>query len=317
MKVTLKLAIILILIVSSCQSRIVNGQLKNVGMLLPDTVDDEVWNSKGYEGLLQIQSTYDVDVFYKESIDTESEIRQALEEFSEEDVNLVFGHGNIYAPFFLNMKKEFPEMDFVTFNGDSTDPLITNIQFEGKAMGFFAGMVAAEMSKTKQIGVIAAFPWQPEVEGFQQGAKNARPEVVVNVGFVHDWGDKETAEILFRDFIAKGVDVFFPAGDGFNIPLIQKVKREGLFAIGYVSDQLYLGKETILTSTVQHVDKIYVTIADQYNKGVLEKGTIRVDFADGAISLGEFSPVVPESLEKDVKADVQRYIETGKLPETP
>ncbi len=39
--------------------------------------------------------------------------------------------------------------------------------------------------------------------------------------------------------------------------------KDGLYAIGYVAEQSNLGKNTVLTSTVQNVDKAYTLIAEQ------------------------------------------------------
>src|SRR5690554_6910095 len=104
---------------TSCETIGIQYKMGNVGMLLPDTIDDQVWNSKGYKGLLNIASTHQVDVFYKEEVETKAQMREALDEFLSEDVTLVFGHGNIYADFFSDLKNEYPSMDFVTFNGDA------------------------------------------------------------------------------------------------------------------------------------------------------------------------------------------------------
>ena len=184
-------------------------------------------------------------------------------------------------------------------------------------MGYFGGRIAAEMTETEHIGIIAAFPWQPEVDGFKRGALTQNPLVNVHIDFVDDWGDEDKAAAILSEFVQKGVDVFYPAGDGFNVPLIQEIKREGLYAIGYVADQIDLGQETILTSTVQDVERLYLIAAEQYSKNELKTGNIYVDFDSGAILFGEFSPLVPEEFKAEITEAIKDYIETGKLSETP
>lgn len=285
-----------------------------VGLLLPETINEPVWGSKGYNGLLKIQSDLHADVFYKEGMKTISDVKKALDEFEEQGVNLVFGHGSEYGPFFEELHKDYPEMDFVYFNGNFTADNVTSIQFESHAMGFFGGMVAAKMSKTKHIGVIAAFDWQPEIEGFIKGAEYEDPAVDVSVSYTKSWSSKEKALSAYNEMARKGVDVFYPAGDSFNLPVIEKIKEDGHYAIGYVSDQLDVGESTVLTSTVQNVEKLYELVATEYIAGKFKHGIKSYDFQDGVISLGTFSSEVPNDVKNEVAKAVEVYKLTGELP---
>jgi len=285
-----------------------------VGLLLPETINEPVWGSKGYNGLLKIQSDLHADVFYKEGMSTISDVKEALDDFKEQEVNLVFGHGSEYGPFFEELHKQYPEMDFVYFNGGFTADNVTSIQFESHAMGFFGGMVAAKMSKTKHIGVIAAFDWQPEIEGFIKGAKYENPAVDVSVSYTKSWSSKEKALTAYDDMAKKGVDVFYPAGDSFNLPVIEKIKEDGYYAIGYISDQSDVGESTVLTSTVQNVEQLYELVATEYIAGQFKHGIKSYDFQDGVISLGTFSSEVPNNVKNEVTKAVEVYKLTGELP---
>lgn len=285
-----------------------------VGLLLPETVNDPVWGSKGYKGLLKIQSELKADVFYKENVKTRSAVLEALEEFNKQGVNLVFGHGSEYGLFFKEFHDDYPHIEFIYFNGDFTADNVTSIKFESHAMGFFGGMVASKMSATKRVGIIAAYDWQPEIKGFIEGAKYEDPKVVVTVDYTKSWNDEGKANQLYNKMKEKGVDVFYPAGDSFNMTLVEKIKEDGLFAIGFVSDQSDLGETTVLTSTVQHVDYLYILIASQYAAGKLEHGIKTFDFAEGVISLGEFSPEVPLEYRNKIDIAVEEYKKTGELP---
>ena len=101
----------------------------------------------------------------------------------------------------------------------------------------------------------------------------------------------------------------------FNVPVIEKIKENGLYAIGHVSDQADLGQSTVLTSTVQHVDKLYELVAEKYSKGTLESGNLNFDFQEGVISMGAYSPLVDEEFQAEIEIKpIEEYIETGNLP---
>lgn len=303
------------LILTACEQPAAKLTTTKVGLLLSDTINEQVWGSKGYNGLLKIQSKFNTDVYYKEGMKTETDVKKALDEFAEEGVDLVFGHGSEFGPFFQEFHDEYPSMDFVYFNGSYTADNVTNIKFESHAMGFFSGMIAAKMSRTKQIGVIAAFTWQPEVEGFIKGAKYQDPAINVSVQYTKSWGNEEKALAMYKEMEKTGVDVFYPAGDAFNLPVIEKIKEDGHYAIGYISDQSDLGQSTVLTSTIQNVEKIYELIATEYISGNYVHGTKTYDFQDGVITLGQYSPDIPKDFKVEVNKAVELYKLTGELPD--
>ncbi|AIE59336.1 BMP family ABC transporter substrate-binding protein [Bacillus methanolicus] len=303
-----------LLVLAGCEQPTKTGKLKKVGLLVPDTVNDQVWGTKGYKGMLKIQSRFNVDVYIKEGMNSELRVERAVKEFDQKGVNLIFGHGNEYAEYFNKISKNYPNIHFVSFNGDAKNKNTTSLNFQAYAMGFFGGMVASHMTKKNKVGIIAAYEWQPEVEGFYEGAKFENKQVDVNIQYVGQWDDDQTAMTILDNMIKAGVDVVYPAGDGYNVPVIEKAKEQGLFAIGYISDESDLGKSTVLTSTIQHVDKLYELVAEQYNNGKLKSGNLHFDFKDGVISLGEFSPLIDDEFKAEINSYIEDYKKTGKLP---
>jgi transcriptional activator of comK gene len=96
--------------------------------------------------------------------------------------------------------------------------------------------------------------------------------------------------------------------------VIERLKEEGLYAIGYVNDQADLGNRTVLTSTVQYIDELYVNVAKSFNKGELENGEVYFDFKDGVISMGEFSPLVDQEFQSNLNEHIEEYKKSGLLP---
>ncbi|UOE56767.1 BMP family ABC transporter substrate-binding protein [Cytobacillus oceanisediminis] len=315
-KTLVKFGILLLclLLLASCGQAMSTGKLEKAGLLVPDTVNDQVWGTKGYKGMLKIQSHYNVEVYYKEGMNSEMVVERAVKELDQKGVNLIFGHGNEYAAYFNNISKKYPDIHFVSFNGDAQNDNTTSLNFEAYAMGFFGGMVAGHMTKTNNIGILAAFEWQPEVEGFYQGVSQIDERINVQIQYVGNWDNDNKAIALLEKMIANKTDVVYPAGDGYNVPVIEKLKEEGLYAIGYISDQSDLGESVVLTSTVQHVDVLYELVAEKFNEGELESGNLTFDFEDEVISLGKFSPDVDEEFKKELNAAIENYKKTGKLP---
>ncbi len=307
------LAIAFIYILSGC-AYFETGKIQNVGFLIDTSIDDSAWSEKGYIGLLEIEEEFDVQVYYEENVDTKAEINGAVAEFVQDGVNLIFGHSNMYGSYFMEIAELYPDVHFVYFNGGNYAENVTSLNFSSHAMGFFAGMAAGEMTATNSVGIIAAHLWQPEIEGFFEGVKYQNPQAVIEFNYINDWHNTDIAVSMYEDMRQKEVDVFYPIGDMFSESIIEMAEEDGLYAIGYISDQLELAPDTVLTSTIQHVDKLYEESAKQFDEANLEGAVMSFDFKDGYISLGQFNDEVPESFQNELEAHVENYMETGLLP---
>ena len=303
-----------LLLLASCGQAMSTGKLKKAGLLVPDTINDQVWGTKGYEGMLKIQSHHNIEVYYKEGMNSQMVVERAVKEFDQKGVNIIFGHGNEYAEYFNEISDKYPHIHFVSFNGDAENSNTTSLNFEAYAMGFFGGMIAGHMTKTDTIGIIAAYEWQPEIEGFYEGANYENEQVKVLIEYVGSWDDGTQAFERLDKILAKNADVVYPAGDGYNVPVIEKVKEKGHYAIGYISDQSDLGESAVLTSTVQHVDALYELVAKKFDEGKLKSGNLSFDFQDDVITLGKFSPNVDKEYIELINTAIEEYKKTGKLP---
>ena len=310
----LYIAIFFFVFIIGCSKAATQIHFESAGLLVTETINDQVWGTKGYKGMLRVQSELGIDVFYKEGISSKEKAERAIKELSKKKTQLIFGHGNEYSDYFNQLANKYPDIHFVSFNGDATFPNTTSLSFEGRAMGFFGGMTAAYMSANNKIGVLADFDWQPEVIGFLEGATFQNPETEVLVEYTGHLADSKEALVMLDKMLLLGIDVVYPAGEGFAIPVIEKLKEKGLFAIGHASEQSDLGHSTVLTSTVRHVDKLYELIAKKYSQGELTPGKLHVDFQEGVISMGEFSPLVDKEFQMLIKKGIDDYIEIGKLP---
>ncbi len=272
------------------------------------------WDQRGYDGLLLIGEEFDADVYVKEHVQTENEITAAVETLTSQDVHLVIGHGYFYGRYFTEIAASYPNTHFIYYNGGYSADNVTSIGFDSHAMGFFGGMVAGKMTETGEIGIIAAYEWQPEVEGFYEGVKFQNPDATVHINFINDWNANEVAINIYEQMKDNGVDVFYPSGDAFSNDIVKLVDGDGLYAIGYVEDQAAVDDRTVLTSTIQHIDQLYLLATELYQKNKLEGGVMMFDFADDVISLGPFSPDVPEEYTRYIMDLIEQYKETGLLP---
>ncbi|WP_339228789.1 BMP family ABC transporter substrate-binding protein [Oceanobacillus sp. FSL K6-2867] len=305
--------LLFIFILSGC-SYFDTGEIQNVGLLVDTAIDENAWSKKGYNGLLLIEERFDVQVYYKENITSEEEINEAVDELVQDGVNLIFGHSNIYGDYFIDIAELYPDVHFVYVNGGETSENVTSLNFNSHAMGFFAGMVAGKMTATNEIGVIAAFSWQSEAEGFYEGVKYQNPDAHIRINYTNSWTNIDIATGIYKTMQQNGVDIVYPIGDSYSDEIIRKAAADQNYAIGYITDQLSIAPDTVLTSTIQHVDELYEITAEQFNEGKLAGELLTFDFQDEFITLGEFNDAIPETFQVEINDLIKEYKETGLLP---
>ncbi|GEL76891.1 BMP family ABC transporter substrate-binding protein [Tenuibacillus multivorans] len=310
---TICCTIVVLLLLSSCGEVFERGQLNNVGLLLEGTIHDETWGKGAYLGVLNIKDEHNTSVITRENVTTLRETEEYVKDMKRQGVNLIFGHGAEFGKYFEQINEYYPNVHFVYFNGNSFDQNITSIHFDGYEMGYFAGVLSAKMTDTKEIGVISAYQNQSEVQGFYEGVKDTDSSIDLHLRSVFNWYDEQRAMLFLNDLIDEGIDIVYPAGDGFNVPIIEKASEHNIQSIGYINDQYEIDPDTVLTSTIQDLEKIYLEVANQYDEGELTPGVISYSFDNEYIYLGRYGNEVPEGVREDINESINHYIETGRI----
>lgn len=287
--------------------------INSVGFIFPDSIHDQTWGTEGYKAMLDIVQKYDTNFYIQENINTESETRRVLEQFINRDVSIIYGQGSEYEHLFNEYAKNYPKTHFVFTNGVSKYKNVTALNIEAYSLGFFAGYFASHESKTKQIGIIGAFDDQPEIQGFKDGAHYENKQTVVQAAFVETWSYSSLAAPLAKKMIQNEVDIIYPAADGINSEVMQTVKDYNKKAIGYISDQSYLG-DFVLVSTMQDISTLYQEVALSYSEGRLVGGTQKYSMKDKIAKLSDFSPLVSNKTVEHMNELIDEYLKTGKLP---
>ncbi|RPF52098.1 BMP family ABC transporter substrate-binding protein [Aquisalibacillus elongatus] len=297
----------------SCGQVFDRGQLNNVGLLLDGTIHDETWGKGAYLGALNIKDEHNVSVLTHENVTTQRETEEHVKDLDRQGVNLIFGHGAQFGQYFDQLNEYYPDIHFVYFNGNTFDHNITSIQFDGFEMGYFAGKLSAKMTETGHIGVISAYQNQPEVQGFFEGVRSVDSDVQLQLKSVFDWYDQQRAMLLFDELMENDIDVVYPAGDGFNVPIINAAQEQDIYAIGYINDQYDVAPDTVITSTIQDLEELYLHIADEYDNEDLPSGIIHFGFDNKYVHLGEFGDEVSEDIQEEMEQSIANYIDTGSL----
>jgi len=303
-----------LILLSSCSSS-ERGELYKVGLITEGEVGEYGWDALGYKGIQHIEDKYtDVEIYYEENIETEEDVLQAVDDFAKKGVNLLFGHSSNYGKYFVDIASYYPDIHFVYFNGGYTSDNVTSLNVNVHALGFFAGLLAGEMTETNEVAILAAYEWQPEIEGFYEGVKHANPRCDVRVEFIQEMTNKDSIRDRYLSLKQENVDVIYPANDIFSPQIIKEASQDRFYTVGYMMDQSDVGQEYVLSSTLLNIDRLYLYAADKKAKGTLKGTVYTFKHEQDIVSLGKYSPLVPEYIKNKINRILEDYHETGLLP---
>ena len=219
--------------------------------LVTDTlgVNDHGINQDTWAGLENSKADGMVDrIEFIESVDTR-DYEKNIEYFAKNGFDVIITVGAGMRDETLHAADLFPDSVFIGIDQaqEETRPNLIPITFAEDQMGFFAGALAAHLSKTRMVAAICETSgidsmWR-YCEGFRAGAHYVDKDLKVLV----EYRDTGASERLFIDeawgmeraqyFIRRGVDVVFAAGGATGQGALRAASKAGIMAIGTERDQ--------------------------------------------------------------------------------
>lgn len=234
-----------------------NDKMKVTLILDEGGVNDQSFNESAWSGALAAEKKYGVEVSYIES-KQESEYLANIESAIDLDSDLIIGVGFKLTDAILEASLAYPEQKFAIIDG-TYDEIPSNVQsilFNEEQAGYSVGLIAAEMTKTNNIGFIGGFD-VPSVNkfliGFEKAIKEVNSDVTVTSQYANSFTDAAKGKAMSEQMINSGVDIIFSAAGGVNMGVFEATRENGKYAIGVDMPSSYISPDTIITSALKNV----------------------------------------------------------------
>jgi basic membrane protein A len=263
---------------------------------------DKSFNDNGFNGIERAKKELGITYDYvepKELADYETYQRDYAK---SGDYALIVGIGYDQVDAITKAAKEFPDQKFLLIDAVVDSPNVASAIFKAQEGSFLAGVVSAQQSKTKKIGIVGGMDIpliNAFVAGYTAGAKYIDPKVDVAVNYVGAWNDANTGKEMAVAMYDKGADIVYGAAGGSGLGVYTAAKEKGKMAIGadmvpsQIPDALYL-------TTLKKIDNV---IFDQVKS--LQDGT----WKGGVMDLGLKEDAVGYSVEGSKIATPQEFID--------
>lgn len=213
-------------------------------------INDYGINQDAWAGLQEAQKNGTTQqIEYIESIDSR-DYQKNIDYFAQQGFDVIITSGIDLLDETLHSADLYPDSVFIGLNQsfEETRPNLISITFPEDQMGFAAGALAAQLSKTGLVAGVCESSgidsmWR-YCEGFRAGAAFLNPEIKVLVVY----RDRSNSEKIFldevwgyetgRSLIKRGADIIFSAGGITGQGALRAAAEKNLYAIGTERNQM-------------------------------------------------------------------------------
>ena len=294
---------------------------------------DQSFNDSAARGLDKAKTELGLETKELEATqgETDAQKEERLRLLAQGDYNPIVAVGFAYATALKKVAAEFPDTSFAIVDDDSIQAKnVTPLVFAENQGSFLVGVIAAQASKTGNIGYIGGVNTpllQKFQAGYQAGAKAVNPNIKVQVKYLTEppdfsgFGDPAKGKTVAQGMFDSGADVVYAAAGGSGAGAFEAAAASKKLAIGVDSDQYLTApaavKSVILTSMLKRVDVAVYNYIKADASGSPLTGTQRFDLkADGVGYATSNSAVQPYTAKAD---EFKQKIISGQItvPEKP
>jgi basic membrane protein A len=230
-----------------------------IALLTDALFSDAGWGAFGYNAAQAINNKYGHEIDFKDNVSI-PDIGATLREYADAGYDMIIAQGFEWGGPAIEVGQDYPNTKFVVFTGLANSTNVASI-FPMQQEGTYPlGALAAMMSKTGIIGFVGGQRYPNLIniyEGYKQGAQDINPDIKVLATYLDDWDNPTKGKKAAISQINNGADFLLHVADTSGHGVIQAAKEKGIYAFGAVSDQNKLAPNTVLTSFVLDVEKVF------------------------------------------------------------
>jgi basic membrane protein A and related proteins len=267
---------------------------------------DLSFNDSAAAGLDRAADEFNLEANELEPAEGGENREELLRLLSEQNFDLVFGVGFLFADSIAAASTDFPDVRYGLIDGFiedlGDDSNVVALGFAEHEGSFLVGAAAALKSETGTIGFIGGVEIdliQKFQAGFEAGAREVNPDIDIQVQYISQppdfsgFADPAKGREVALGMYQAGADIVYHAAGGSGTGLFEAAREtsEGgdskVWAIGVDSDQHQTApeelREYILTSMLKNVDvAVYETIVAHVN-GEFTGGYRTFDLESGGV----------------------------------
>lgn len=296
-------------------------KITKIAIALPAKVSDYGWNQQGDNAAKAVATASGAQLTVLSDIGYDNTQSQ-LSQLARQHAQFIIAHASGYdtAAKQVAMQYHVPIMTY-DISTELVPGLVSNITTSGQQGGYLAGILAAKMTKTMTVGIVASANdtnWFEMSGGFAAGVHSANPKVKIRFAVIGAaaYDDSAGGKRVAQTLMSAGADVIFGMGDDASFGYLQAVSNANVgHKVWYIGDIGDMGpidtKHVLLSSELWNFQGAFTQAVKDIKDGTYGRHGYNLDLANGGISLLKTS-YIPAGVWTEVQAAQQKII-SGEL----
>ncbi len=230
-----------------------------IAVVMPSATTDMAFSQSMYSALLAVQKDMGgptkLEIKYSENMFKVPDAAAALRDYATQGFDIVIAHGSQYGSSVEEIAKDFPKTTFAWGTDVNTfgQPNIYAYTAAAEEGGFVNGVLAAKLTKSKQIGVtgpVEVGDAKTYIDGFVQGVTSVDATIKVNKTWTGSFSDVALMTEAAKTHISAGADILTGSSQSV-VGSIGAAKDNGkVLWFGTQADQASLAPALVVASQV-------------------------------------------------------------------
>ncbi len=286
-----------------------------IGFILSGSTTEEGWNGMHYQGMKKACEEAGAELLISENVaEFSGQCEKEVKKLAKAGCKMIVLSSYGYSEEVYQIAKEYPEIVFYANSSEYHEKNLTSYFVKMYQARYLSGIIAGMMTKTNQIGYVAAMnnnEVNRGISAFTLGVKRVNPEAEVLLTFTEAWDDaileKAAAELLVQE----GADVLtYHQNQSY---VAEVADRAGIYSIGY-NESKQKFSEKYLTTVKCDWSLVYRELMKNFLKGKANsEENFWIGMDTGAVGLTEFSSEIPEAVKAEVAAAMEEILQGKEI----
>ncbi len=269
------------------------------------------------EGVKRLKDELGIDVKIVECTEI-AEYKEQVQAVSKEGYDVIYFLYDMFLPAVQEIAPQYPKTKYIglwiEIPADKKQSNVKPLFFRPEQGSFVAGVMAAKMSKTGNVGFIGGGV-NPGIltflAGYEAGIKYQNPKAKLHTAWANTFEDPVKGRELASSLYSKGVDVIFQVANQTGLGVINAAKEANKYVIGVDVDQSPLAPGNVIASVL--LDHGYATF-DSIKQAY--EGKFTADQVHYGLKEGMKVIAIPSSVPAEIKTfidQIEKKIIAGEI----
>lgn len=287
-----------------------SGEEFKVAFVYVGPVGDLGWTYAHDQGRKALEAALpNVVTSYQENVpENPADAERVIRQFAQDGNKVIFTTSFGYMDPTINVAKDFPDTVFIHISGYKTAPNVGTGFGKIEEPRYVSGEIAGKMTKSNQLGYVAAFPIPEVIRGinaFTLGVRHVNPDATVKVVWTNTWYDPQKERAAAEALLDGGADVIAQHQDTAGPQ--QAAQDRGVYGVGYDADMGPLAPKAVLTSPVWNWGPFYIDTVKKVMDGTWKSSQFWGGWKDGTVDLAPIADWVPEDVRKMAEDEIAKF----------